>query len=86
MKLKGPFGLGPKKDKRVYWSSPLEDKCQTCSLPFGDTMYDMKTVHGPWANMCHSCAMHGHGIGKVGLGFGQKYEKQPDGKWLKTEG
>jgi hypothetical protein len=27
-----------------------------------------------------------HGFGKLGTGYGQKYEKQADGRWLKVEG
>lgn len=27
-----------------------------------------------------------HGIGKLGTGYGQRYKKQADGKWLKVEG
>ena len=76
--------------RKVYWLSPLKDECQSCGKPFGKLMYDMKTQGGPWANLCDNCAMHNGGnhpgIGRLGLGLGQKYEKQPDGKWLKTEG
>lgn len=71
--------------RKVYWLSPLT-VCQTCKGPFGNIMYDMKTDFGSWANMCLTCATLGPGIGKTGTGFGQRYEKQPDGKWLKTEG
>lgn len=27
-----------------------------------------------------------HGYGRLGTGFGQRYRKQPDGRWLKVEG
>jgi hypothetical protein len=27
-----------------------------------------------------------HGAGRYGTGHGQKYQKQEDGKWLKTQG
>lgn len=70
----------------TYWLSPLEDKCQTCDQPFGKLMYDMKTNMGPWANMCNDCALLGPGIGRLGTGLGQKYQKQSDGRWLKVAG
>jgi len=72
--------------KKVYWLGSDTQTCQTCDTPITNTFYDMKTVMGPWANMCPSCATLGPGINRTGTGFGQKYEKQSDGKWLKTEG
>lgn len=50
-----------------------------------DTFYDAKTVMGPWGIMNPS-NWRIHGVGRTGTGFGQKYEKQDDGRWLKTEG
>lgn len=74
---------------KVYWLSALKDSCQSCERPFGKLMYDMKTIGGPWANLCNNCAMMGGGRAPgmvVWLGLGQKYEKQADGRWLKVEG
>jgi hypothetical protein len=39
---------------------------------------------GPWAIMSEA-SWQRKGIGRTGIGFGQKYEKQEDGKWLKVE-
>ena len=56
---------------------------------FGDTyaniMIDGKTVNGPWANMTPR-SWRRYGCGQLGTGYGQKYEKQSDGRWLKVEG
>ncbi len=37
-----------------------------------------------WAILCPACAKR-HGV-KLGLGFGQRYQKQSNGAWLKVEG
>jgi hypothetical protein len=67
-----------------YWMSPLGD-----TDDFGDkydkVMYDGKTKMGPWANMTETSYKQ-FGIGRLGLGYGQKYEKQADGRWMKVEG
>lgn len=68
-----------------YWMGVVS-KCDVCDKELTTIMYDMKTRMGPWACMCSNCAMGGIGIGKLGLGLGQEYKKQPDGKWLKTAG
>ena len=68
----------------VYWISPLGPK-DDFDDTFGEVMYDGKTVYGPWANMTEA-SWKRYGIGKLGLGRGQKYQKQPDGRWLKVEG
>jgi hypothetical protein len=69
--------------RKVYWLSPLKD-CDICHNPFGNIMIDGKTRQGPWGNLCERCHTV-FGVG-LGLGRGQKYEKQTDGKWLKIGG
>lgn len=52
------------------------------------TFVDGRTKGGPWANMCMSC-WSTQGIGRLGTGYGQKYEKREVGgkaRWLKVEG
>lgn len=68
----------------VYWLSPLGDT-DDFGVPYENIMYDAKTKQGPWANMTPS-SFHLETDGRLGLGLGQKYEKQADGRWLKTEG
>jgi hypothetical protein len=71
--------------ERTYWSAPVND-CDVCTAPIGDDLYDMKTKQGPWATMCNRCALHGMGIGRLGLGLGQHYHKEADGKYYLVSG
>ena len=69
---------------KKYWMgtvSSLDD----FGRPITNTFYDSKTVMGPWATMA-PLSWFDHGVGKLGMGYGQKYEKQNDGRWLKVEG
>jgi hypothetical protein len=56
---------------------------------FGDMIakefIDGKTTLGPWGIMTPK-NWRRHGIGRLGLGCGQRYEKQTDGRWMKVEG
>ncbi|MNV23468.1 hypothetical protein D3C71_1144800 [compost metagenome] len=67
----------------VYWLSPLRG-CDVCDRDFLDIMYDAKTVGGPWGNLCEDCFKTG-GVG-LGVGLGQMYRRQPDGRFLCVEG
>ncbi len=67
-----------------YWLSPL-DTIDDFGVPYGSVMYDAKTKMGPWANM-GDASWAKYGIGKLGTGFGQRYQRQEDGRWLKVEG
>ena len=72
----------------VFWQGDMDGvKCDTCSVIFSTTFYDMKLAgsSGQWACICPSCAMGGQGIGKVGLGFGQRYDRKENG-WMLTAG
>lgn len=70
----------------VYWSSPVgaTDDFQS---PIDDEIIDARTVYGPWALMSPaSFARYGGTNGRLGLGLGQRFKKQPDGRFLKVEG
>jgi hypothetical protein len=72
------------KPPATYWLSPVGAQDD-----FGDrvagVIIDGKTKHGSWALMTpHSWSLHG--IGQLGIGLGQRFERQTDGKWLKVEG
>lgn len=68
-----------------YWlgSVPQEDDF---GYPITDVFYDAKTKMGPWATMSEKGWKYNRASPKLGTGYGQKYEKQADGRWLKTEG
>jgi hypothetical protein len=75
----------PKAAAPVYWIGPVPANCQMCDRPLGNTMVDAATrPQGRWGILdlkCHRI----HGVG-VGVGKGQVYAKQDDGRWLKIEG
>lgn len=67
----------------TYWLSPV-NATDDFGAEIDDTIYDGATTMGPWALMApKSFRRYGRG---VGTGVGQRYNKQPDGKWLKVEG
>lgn len=69
--------------EKVYWLSPVGD-LDDFGNAIHDTFIDGKTRLGPWGLMTPEAhAALGCGLG---LGRGQKYVKQADGRWLKTEG
>jgi hypothetical protein len=79
----------------VFWLGEVSG-CQTCSMKFGTSttttvFYDMMLARddgktGKWACMCSSCALGGQGVGKLGVGYGQRYDRQIDGRWKLTAG
>ena len=72
--------------KTVYWCGTMS-KVDDFGDEIADEFIDGKTRMGPWANMTpNSWYENGGTGGKLGTGLGQRYKKQPDGKWLKVEG
>lgn len=71
--------------EKVYWLSPVGG-FDDFDDPIRDTIIDGATAQGPWALMTpRSWRMHGR-FTTLGLGRGQRYVRQPDGRWLKVEG
>lgn len=70
--------------KQRYWSGnpPEEDDF---GLTIKDEFIDGRTTIGPWAFMTPT-SWKRIGVGRLGLGYGQRYKKQDDGRWLKVEG
>lgn len=71
-----------------FWCGDAPEKCDICKgnfhTPGEEIFVDGVTIMGPWANMCASCHFDmGRGLG---TGRGQKYKKQPDGRWMKIAG
>ena len=70
----------------VYWSGPVAQK-DDFGRAIAREFIDGRTRHGPWAIMSpESWAIETGTFGLLGLGRGQRFKKQNDGKWLQTEG
>ena len=67
-----------------YWQGHVGPK-DDFDREIEDTFIDGKTIMGPWGIMTPQSWRH-YGVGALGTGLGQKYEKQTDGRWLKVEG
>lgn len=55
------------------------------SKKVGDHVYDAKTKYGPWATMTQK-SFEKHGLGLLGTGWGQKYQRNEAGQLVKVEG
>lgn len=75
----------------VYWQSPVLEN-DDFGEPIIDEFIDGRTAYGPWAIMSPlSHTIHGardrYGLpALLGTGTGQRYQRQPDGRFLKVEG
>lgn len=70
--------------KDVYWLGNVGG-FDDFSQPIDDEFIDGKTTMGPWAIM-NPKSWEKNGVGRLGQGFGQRYKKQANGRWLKVEG
>lgn len=71
--------------KKVYWLGHLSDACQLCERPYNGIMYDCSLPqNGMWANICQICFRKTGSA--LGVGRGQEYQRQKDGRWLKVKG
>lgn len=70
--------------REVYWFSEIPTECQVMKTPITNTFVDGKIAGSGWALM-HPKTHERFGVG-LGMGRGQKYAKQTDGRWLKVEG
>jgi len=68
---------------KVYWHAPIPAACELCSKPIESAFVDGKTSLGPWAIQCDACHRSGLCKGKLGIGFGQRFVRQRDGRYLK---
>ena len=72
--------------KEKYWIGTVGmDEKDDFGFPLDGEFIDGRTRFGPWAIMSLG-SWKNNGVGKLGTGFGQRYKKQPDGRWLKVEG
>lgn len=71
-------------ERPVYWTGEVPPK-DDFGLTIGIEFIDGRTKKGPWATMT-PMSWRAMGVGRLGLGMGQRYKKQNDGRWLKVEG
>lgn len=71
-------------DLKIHWMGKAPVHCDVGGEPIATLFVDGRTVMGPWGNMCMTC--HKKFGSGVGVGKGQMYEKQRDGRWLKIQG
>lgn len=68
-----------------YWtgSPPTKDDF---GMPIKNEFIDAPTVDGPWGFMTPASWRRHRMYARLGTGYGQRYKKQSDGRWLKVEG
>ena len=72
-------------ERRVEWLSTPPVECQLCGESITQVFYDARTFVGPWACVCPAC-FHLSCVG-LGLGRGQRYEREAEGgPFVKTKG
>jgi len=71
--------------EKRYWVGRVSER-DDFGNPIKDQFIDgVMRGRGSWAIMTPA-AFRVFGVGKLGTGYGQRYKKQADGKWLKVEG
>lgn len=71
----------------IYADPPQQ--CDVCRAVITTVFYDARltkgifALHSSWGNVCETC-FNVCTDGKLGIGIGQKYELQPDGKFHKS--
>jgi hypothetical protein len=73
----------------TYWLGNPPECCQMTGQPFNGVMYDARMYNGHWALVCQDAyELYGSRGDKgqllIGIGYGQKYELQPDDRWLRV--
>lgn len=67
-----------------YWAGKVPSRDD-----FGGTItnefVDGKSRRGPWG-FFNPDSWDSYGVGRLGTGYGQRYTKLADGRWLKVEG
>jgi hypothetical protein len=72
--------------KAVYWLSPVGG-FDDFDRPIVDEFVDGATRHGGMWGIMTPESFRIHSLyNRLGTGFGQRYKKQADGRWLKVEG
>lgn len=71
--------------KAIYWCGDVTT-CNVCGRAFGNILFDAEIpgLGGIWGLICRHCFTFLNG--RLGLGLGQRYDLQHDGRWLKVAG
>lgn len=71
--------------KNTEWFG--DTKCDICHDEIHEYLFDAATKYQghPWATMCKKCFLK-HSIQKLGVGFGQAYCEEKNGKFVKING
>lgn len=72
-------------DQQKFWLSPVPDLDDLGNV-IHDEFYDGRLRGSTAWGLMTPDAWSAAGCGKTGLGNGQRYKKQPDGRWLCVEG
>lgn len=75
--------MNAKVGKPRYWMGEAPLNCDVCRTDIIDEFSDYN-LQGAWGNVCPRCQKK-YNVG-YGTGRGQRYTKQPDGRWMKTAG
>jgi hypothetical protein len=67
-----------------YWIGEVGE-LDDFGVQLTDEFIDGMTAMGPWAIMSLG-SWRLHGSPRLGTGWGQRYKRQADGRWLKVEG
>ena len=71
-----------------YWMGTTPLACDHCETAIVSQFHDARMSGGLWGGMwgcfCDHC-FASHGL-RHGVGLGQRYTQQPNGRWLKTAG
>jgi hypothetical protein len=71
--------------KEVFWVGIPPSNCDITGEGLSREFIDGKTKNGPWAIMSPT-TWSKYGCGRLGVGFGQRYVRQLDGRFKKVEG
>ena len=70
--------------KEKFWNGTV-NRFDDFGNQITNILIDGKTKQGPWATMSQE-SYDKFGVGQFGVGYGQKYEKQEDGRFKKVAG
>lgn len=75
------------KPQESYWRGRVPDR-DNWGRPIADEFIDGRSGYvrvGAWGFFTPQ-SWRIHGCGQLGPGFGQRYQRQPSGRWKKVEG